>query len=159
MAGGSYSILPAPPNVERPSSEIYEAMGEEGVFAMLEDFYTRLSMSEVADLFPKDHKNLMRAAHKSGAFFVGLLGGPPLYHQRHGSPMMRARHQPFAITPAAREEWLRCFDQTLEVAPRRFGFPEEHVEGFRRWLSAFSAWMVNTPDEPDQAASPDRGDR
>lgn len=147
MAGGSYSLIPGPPQVKRPSTEVFEAMGEAGIFAMLEDFYTRLGASEVAHLFPQDHGALMEASAKSGAFFVGLLGGPALYHQRHGPPMMRARHQPFAITDSARMEWLRCFAQTLEVAPKRWGFPEEHVKEFKLWLSAFSAWMVNTPEE------------
>lgn len=148
-AGGSFSLVPGPPQVGRPPA-VYEAMGEANLFAMLEDFYVRLSHSEIASLFPTESGELRAAAHKSGAFFVGLLGGPPLYHQRHGSPMMRARHQPFAITPAGRAVWLRCFDQTLEVAPARFGFPPEHVPAFRAWLDAFSAWMVNTPDGPAQ---------
>lgn len=152
MAGGSYSIVPGPPQVERPSPEIYQAMGEDGIFAMLEDFYTRLGMSEIARMFPKDHANLMKASAKSGAFFVGLLGGPPLYHQRHGPPMMRARHQPFPITDSSRQEWLRCFAQTLEVAPKRWGFPAEHVPAFMNWLTTFSAWMVNTPEDVENSA-------
>jgi len=153
MAGGSFSLIPGPPQVKRPSPEIFAAMGEAGVFAMLEDFYTRLGASEIAHLFPRDHAELMEASAKSGAFFVGLLGGPPLYHQRHGPPMMRARHQPFAITDSARMEWLRCFGQTLEVAPKRWGFPDEHVRSFRLWLSEFSAWMVNTPEEGEPGSA------
>ena len=147
MAGGSYSLIPGPPQVQRPPKEIFDAMGEDGMTAMFEDFYSRLGQSSVAHLFPADHAELMEASHKSAAFFVGLCGGPPLYHQRYGPPMMRARHQPFAIRDADRMEWLRCFGQTLEIAPQRFGFPEEHVPAFKLWISAFSAWMVNTPDE------------
>jgi hemoglobin len=90
---------------------------------------------------------MMAAAQRSAAFFVGLLGGPPLYHQRYGNPMMRARHLPFRITPRAREEWLACFERVLDDAPGRYGFPAQHLPGFRAFLRDFSLWMVNTQDE------------
>jgi len=97
----------------------------------------------VRPLFPAD---MAAASQKSAAFFVGLLGGPPLYHQRHGNPMMRARHLAFAITQGARREWLACFDRVLDRAAERYAFPPEHLPGFRRFLRDFSLWMVNTDD-------------
>jgi len=122
------------------SREIYVAMGEANIFAMLADFYGELEKSAIRGLFPAD----MRAAsEKSAAFFVGLLGGPPLYQQRYGAPMMRARHLPFPIDEAARQEWLVCFERVLKHAPERYNFPVEHLEGFRAFLHGFSAWMVN----------------
>jgi hemoglobin len=75
---------------------------------------------------------------------VGLLGGPPLYHQRYGSPMMRARHLAFPIDEAARQEWLACFERVLAQAVQKYNFPAEHLEGFRTFLRDFSGWMVNT---------------
>jgi hemoglobin len=118
-------------------------MGEEAIFRMLEDFYSELERSPIRSLFPPD----MRAAsQRSAAFFVGLLGGPPRYHERYGSPRMRARHLPFAITESSRAEWLVCFERVLEDAPRRYGFPAEHLEGFRAFLRGFSLWMVNTEE-------------
>jgi hemoglobin len=108
---------------------------------MIEDFYRELERSTLRPLFPAD---MVAASRKSAAFFVGLLGGPPLYHQRHGNPMMRARHLPFSITLAARDEWLACFDRVLAHAPERYGFPAQHLPGFRAFLEGFSLWMVNT---------------
>ena len=87
---------------------------------------------------------MVAASRKSAAFFVGLLGGPPLYHQLYGNPAMRARHMPFLIDEAARQEWLRCFETVLADAPARYNFPAEHLDGFRTFLHGFSAWMVNT---------------
>jgi hemoglobin len=133
-----------PPRVSTPNPEIYAIMGEENIFAMLRDFYRELAQSSISHLFPKGEEKLMAAADKSGAFFVGLLGGPPLYHQRHGNPMMRARHIPFAIDEAARQEWLRCYAVVLEDAPARYNFPPQHLPGFWAFLEGFSAWMVNT---------------
>lgn len=135
-----------PPRVASPSPEIYERMGEANIFAMLEDFYRELEKSALRSMFPKD---MVRASQKSAAFFVGLLGGPPLYHQRYGNPMMRARHMPFVIDEAARQEWLACFDHVLEHAVEKYNFPAEHLAGFRAFLIGFSSWMVNTaPPDP-----------
>jgi hemoglobin len=74
---------------------------------------------------------------------VGLLGGPPLYHQRHGNPMMRARHLPFPIDQAARDVWLGCFERVLEDAPAKYNFPPEYLPPFREFLKGFSLWMMN----------------
>jgi len=116
-------------------------MGEANIFRMLADFYAALEKSPLRTMFPRD----MRAAsEKSAAFFVGLLGGPPLYHERYGNPAMRARHLPFAIDFEARQIWLDCFESVLANAPAEYGFPAEHLEGFRRFLRDFSMWMVNT---------------
>lgn len=130
-----------PPRVAAPDPAIYEAMGEEKIFAMLEDFYHGLEQSPLRAMFPR---NMVKASQKSAAFFVGLLGGPPLYHERYGNPMMRARHMPFVIDEAARQEWLACFHRVLDNAPEKYNFPAEHLPGFRAFLEGFSGWMVNT---------------
>ena len=129
-----------PPQINPPSREIYGLMGQENIFKMLEDFYLELEKSSIRHLFPDD---VVAASEKSAAFFVGLLGGPPLYQQLYGSPMMRARHLPFEIDEAARQEWLVCFDRVLENAVEIYNFPEEHLEGFQEFLIGFSGWMVN----------------
>ncbi|HRW47888.1 MAG: hypothetical protein KDD75_08010 [Caldilineaceae bacterium] len=130
-----------PPRVAAPDSAIYEQMGLDAIVQMIEDFYAELAQSAIREMFPDD---MVAASRKSAAFFVGLLGGPPLYHQLYGNPAMRARHMPFPIDEAARQEWLRCFDAVLADAPTRYNFPAEHLAGFRTFLHGFSAWMVNT---------------
>lgn len=134
-----------PGAIPAPSREIYAVMGEENIMRMLEAFYLELDQASPAlrALFPAD---MITASRKSGAFFVGLLGGPPRYHERYGNPMMRARHLPFVIDEARRREWLACFERVLDRAVEEFGFPAVHLAGFRRFLDGFSAWMVNTRD-------------
>jgi hemoglobin len=139
-----------PAAIAPPSREIHRLMGEERIVQMIEDFYRELERSSLRPLFPAD---MVEASRRSAAFFVGLLGGPPLYHQRYGNPMMRARHLPFRITLAARDEWLACFDRVLARAPERYGFPPEHLPGFRAFLRDFSLWMVNTESTPGAAPS------
>jgi hemoglobin len=132
-----------PPQGPPPDPGIYRALGVEGITRMLEDFYRELGHSPIAGLFPQGETALLEAGRKSALFFVGVCGGPPLYAQQHGPPRMRARHLPFAIDAQAREAWLRCWDPVLEQAPARYGFPPEHLPGFRAFLDSFSAWMVN----------------
>lgn len=133
-----------PPRVASPSPDIYAQMGEANINLMIADFYAELEQSAIRFMFPDD---LTASAEKSAAFFVGLLGGPPLYHMRYGSPMMRARHMPFPIDEAARQEWLACFNRTLDQAEAKFDFPAEHLPGFRAFLNGFSGWMVNTASD------------
>lgn len=135
--------LGGPPRVDPPSPAIFGAMGEAAIERMLEDFYAELAASEIGGMFPTQPEALRAAALKSAAFFVGLLGGPPRYQERYGQPMLRARHLPFPIDEKARREWLACFDRVLAEAPARYGFPVEHLQGFREFLDAFSGWMVN----------------
>jgi hemoglobin len=129
-----------PQQIASPSREIFAAMGHENITHMIEDFYTELEASSIRGLFPPD---LGASSRKSAAFFIGLLGGPPLYQQQYGNPMMRARHLPFRINLAARDVWLACFERVLENATERYQFPQEHLEGFREFLRGFSLWMMN----------------
>jgi len=115
-------------------------MGEDAIFRMCRDFYARLEQSPIRPMFPQD---MAHASEKLAAFLVGITGGPPLYHQRHGEPRMRGRHLPFAINEDARQAWLGCFLQTLENAEQDYGFPAEHLPGFKAFLTSFSSWMVN----------------
>jgi hemoglobin len=43
----------------------------------------------------------------------GWLGGPDLYIQRFGHPRLRARHLPFAIGIAERDQWLACMAEAM----------------------------------------------
>ena len=135
-------IPPGGPPQRSPSPEIYQAMGEENIFAMCRDFYRELEASELRPLFPPD---MEEASRRNAAFMVGILGGPPLYQQRYGPPMMRRRHLAFPIDEKARATWLGCFRRVLEHAEERYAFPEEHLPGFLQFLEDFSAWMVNRP--------------
>jgi hemoglobin len=140
-------ILPIDPrSIPAPSREIYGLMGEANIYRMLEDFYKELERSSVRGLFPRD---MIAASRRSAAFYVGLLGGPPQYHERYGDPMMRARHLRFPINRAARDEWLACFERVLANAPEKYDFPAQHLDGFRVFLQGFSLWMMNTPSTPE----------
>jgi hemoglobin len=134
-----------PGEIAGPSREIYARMGRENLYRMIEEFYRALGSSAVRSMFPED---LVASSHKSAAFFAQLTGGPQEYSDQYGPPRMRARHLSFRITPQARDEWLACFERILARAVSDFGFPAEHLEGFRQFLQKFSMWMVNAADAP-----------
>jgi hemoglobin len=136
-----------PNEIQPPSREIFAQMGQDNIYKMIADFYHALEQSVIRHMFPKD---MQKASEKSAAFFVGLLGGPPLYHQQYGSPMMRGRHLPFSINESARLVWLGCFEQVLEDAETKYQFPPQHLPGFYAFLDGFSKWMVNTADDNEQ---------
>lgn len=135
-----YTPPGGPPQGPGPSKEIYGLMGEENIYKMMSDFYKELGKSDVRHLFPAD---LESASRKSAMFFIGLMGGPPIYIEKHGSPRMRARHLPFEIDEGARKIWLTCFERVLEGAETKYNFPAQHLQGFKDFLVSFSSWMVN----------------
>ena len=130
-----------PPQNVKPDPKIYLMMGEKNIYAMVEDFYRELEQSSIRSMFPE---NMIEASKRSAAFFVFLLGGPPLYQQQFGDPMMRRRHLPFVIDENARQVWLGCFKKILVNADKKYGFPMEYLDSFWQFLEKFSGWMVNT---------------
>lgn len=138
-----YTPPGGPPEVDRPSPEIFAIMGDDGIRRMIHDFYGNLANSDIRDIFVGD---MQQAADRSADYFVQLLGGPPIFQQKFGPPRLRARHIPFEITERARQTWIGCFETTLAKAADTFGFPMQHMAGFKRFLDEFSVWMVNSED-------------
>ena len=61
------------------------------------------------------HGNTLESAReKLYQFLSGWLGGPPLYTDKYGHPMLRARHLPFAIGDVERDQWMACMRQAME---------------------------------------------
>ncbi|CAG9610471.1 Group 2 truncated hemoglobin YjbI [Pseudoneobacillus rhizosphaerae] len=71
----------------------YEAIGEEKLHRLVDAFYSRVSQHpDLAPIFPTGFNEIAR---KQKQFLTQYLGGPHLYTNEHGHPMMRARHLPF----------------------------------------------------------------
>lgn len=116
-------------------------MGSENLYALSWEVYQRFGVSGIAHMFPKGEE-LRTASRRQAEFLIGVLGGPPVYRQKHGPPRMRARHIPFPIDEAARREWLNCFRTALGDGSAYALSPDQTRE-LMTWLEAFSAWMVN----------------
>lgn len=60
------------------------------------------------------HEDMPRAREKLRLFLTGWMGGPQLYVEKYGHPRLRARHLPFAIGPAERDQWMLCMTRALD---------------------------------------------
>ena len=101
------------PTPERPPYELIG--GETAVRRLIDRFYDLMDETPEYYVIRKLHpQDLSGSREKLFMFLSGWLGGPPLYMQKHGHPMLRARHLPFAIGIAERDAWLACMKQAME---------------------------------------------
>lgn len=93
----------------------YERIGgAEKVRALVERFYQLMDELPEAYSIRKLHaQDLQGATDKLYKFLTGWMGGPQLYVEQYGHPMLRARHLPFTIASAERDQWLLCMNQAL----------------------------------------------
>ena len=89
--------------------------GEAGVRARTRRFYALMdTLPEAARCRAIHPPDLTGSEEKLYEYLTGWLGGPPLYTQKRGHPMLRRRHFVAPIGPAERNEWLLCFVRALE---------------------------------------------
>lgn len=88
--------------------------GESALRALVERFYDLMDLEPAyAGIRALHAPALDDAREKLFMFLSGWLGGPNLYIERHGHPRLRARHLPFAIGVAERDQWLACMNQAM----------------------------------------------
>lgn len=86
--------------------------GAEGVHRLVEVFYSKVQLHpQLSLLFPED---ITPVLEKQYQFLSQFFGGPALYSEQHGHPMMRARHMHIPITPERADDWLNCMKAALE---------------------------------------------
>lgn len=82
--------------------------------ALVERFYDLMdiepALAGIRSLHPG---SLDGSRDKLHWFLCGWLGGPDLYIQRFGHPRLRARHLPYTIGIAERDQWLACMGQAM----------------------------------------------
>jgi hemoglobin len=59
--------------------------------------------------------NLTSAREKLYMFLTGWTGGPQLYIERYGHPMLRRRHLPFSIGESERDQWMYCMIKAMQT--------------------------------------------
>ncbi|WP_257349133.1 globin [Pseudalkalibacillus decolorationis] len=114
--------------------------GRETIERLVEAFYPKVQAHpDLAPIFPDDLTETMR---KQKQFLTQFLGGPPLYSQEHGHPMLRARHMPFKITPQRAEAWLSCMKSAIDEIELDSSMKEQLLS--RLTMTAYH--MVNHPE-------------
>jgi hemoglobin len=121
---------------------LYEALGgSETLRLIVESFYPKVQAHPLlGPLFPED---IDPVVEKQYLFLTQFFGGPSLYSDEYGHPMMRARHLPFPITPERAEAWLDCMRRALEEV----GIEEELQTIVITRLSGPAHHFVNTSEE------------
>lgn len=120
----------------------YEAIGGAPTVAKLVDaFYNRVARHpDLIPIFPDD---LTETRKKQYAFLTQFFGGPPLFSQHYGPPMLRRRHLPHEITPKRVESWLACMAEAFDEA----GITGPMGDFLFNRLTATAHHMTNTYDE------------
>lgn len=127
---------------ENHNRTLFELMGgAETVSRLVEVFYSKVQQEPLlSPLFPA---NIGPVIEKQQLFLTQFFGGPTLYSDQHGHPMMRARHLPFPITKERADAWLGCMTEAMTEV----GLPED-LKGFLIERLRGSAYhFVNTPEE------------
>jgi hemoglobin len=89
--------------------------GEQSVHRLVDRFYDLMdTLPEAAGIRALHPTSLASSREKLRLFLTGWLGGPPLYAERYGPPMLRARHLPFPIGEAERDAWMLCMERALD---------------------------------------------
>ncbi len=117
----------------------YELIGGDSmVRALVERFYDLMELEPEYQRLRKVHgSSLADAREKLYMFLSGWLGGPSLYTDRYGHPMLRARHLPFRIGEVERDQWMACMGQAMaqvELAPELRGALEKAFFKTGDWM-------------------------
>lgn len=94
----------------------YEALGgEAGIRRLVKRFYEIMDELPEAYGIRKLHpEDLSGSEEKLFMYLSGYLGGPQLFVEKFGHPMLRARHMPFAIGKDEAEQWMLCMRTAME---------------------------------------------
>ncbi|HUF75913.1 MAG TPA: group II truncated hemoglobin [Longimicrobiales bacterium] len=114
--------------------------GASGVRRLVDRFYDLMdTVPEAATIRAMHPPTLDSSREKLHLFLVGWLGGPQLYVERFGPPMLRARHLPFSIGDEEADAWIGCMSQALDEQD----MPEELREFLRERFRAMADHMRN----------------
>jgi hemoglobin len=119
----------------------YEAIGGEPAVRLLVDrFYDLMDLEpDFAGLRALHPQDLGGSRDKLFWYLCGWFGGPDLYVQRFGHPRLRARHLPYAIGVAERDQWLACMRQAMQESELDSALAARLAEAF----FGTADWMRN----------------
>lgn len=120
----------------------YELIGGAAtVRKLVEAFYPKVQQNEeIGPLFPEDITPVME---KQYMFLTQFFGGPALYTEEYGHPMMRARHLPFPITESRAKAWLSCMKEAIS----EIGLSEQLQAHILERLSGPAYHFINTDEQ------------
>ncbi|SHO63477.1 hemoglobin [Pseudoxanthobacter soli DSM 19599] len=121
----------------------YEMIGgDDAVRRLVARFYRLMDeLPEAAACRAIHPESLADSEQKLYEFLSGWLGGPPLFVERRGAPMLRRRHLHAPIGPDERDGWMLCFRRALVETVE-----DEALRGFLlERIEALANHMQNRP--------------
>jgi len=133
---GTHASTPAEPTV-------FERLGgEPGVRALVDRFYDLMDLEPTfAGIRALHPRELDGSRDKLFWFLCGWTGGPDHYIERFGHPRLRARHLPYAIGLAERDQWLACMGSAMADEGLDPALADRLLEAF----FGTADWMRNRP--------------
>lgn len=131
-------------DVQAEPQTLYEMMGGgERLRALVDRFYDLMQLEpDFAGIHAMHPVPNDSSREKTFMFLSGWMGGPDLYIERYGHPRLRARHLPFAIGSAERDQWLRCMAWAMED----MGYDDTLRVRMMNSFFQTADWMRNKPD-------------
>jgi len=110
----------------------YERIGgETKVRELVDRFYQHMDdLPETYGIRKLHAADLGNSRQKLFDFLSGWMGGPQLFVQKHGHPMLRRRHLPFPIGDQERDQWLLCMRIALDETVAEPGLRQELYNAF-----------------------------
>ena len=126
------------------SQTLYEMMGGgDRVRELVDRFYDLMELEPefktLRDMHPAD---LSTSRDKLFMFLSGWMGGPDLFVQQFGHPMLRARHLPFSIGSEERDQWVTCMAHALNT----IGVEDDLYNRLMQSFYDTADWMRNRAD-------------
>ncbi|MCV2364155.1 group II truncated hemoglobin [Paucibacter sp. DJ1R-11] len=114
--------------------------GEARVRALVDRFYDLMELEPAfTELRAAHGPSLDIARDKLFWFLCGWLGGPDHYIERFGHPRLRARHLPFRIGIAERDQWVACMGMAMQDVALDPALQQRLLESFM----GTADWMRN----------------
>ena len=129
------------PGADTPAAAPFALLGgEPGVRGLVDRFYDLMDLEPAfAGIRALHPQQLEGSRDKLHWFLCGWLGGPDHYQQRFGHPRLRARHLPYAIGIAERDQWLAC----MALALQQCDVPPPLAQRLMQAFAGTADWMRN----------------
>ena len=127
-------------SARRGEMSFYDQIGGAETFRkIVARFYEQVAADPVmSEMYPEE--DLGPAEERLRMFLEQYWGGPTTYSDTRGHPRLRMRHQPYAVTPEARDTWLKY----MRVALKEANLSPLHEATFWDYLERAAHSLVNT---------------
>lgn len=116
--------------------------GESALRSLVDRFYFYMDiLPECQGIRAMHAESLQGAKDKLFKFLSGWLGGPNLFIEEFGHPMLRARHLPFAIGESERDQWMLCMNKAMD----ELSMDPRLRDNMRNALQQLATHMINQP--------------